>query len=123
MLLMILSLSLLTSCKWWVRTETAYVYLPVEIPTAPHPRGLNLLDIKFDVVTEENLDQFIAENKDRNGTLVFYAIDVEDYESMAINQVELKRYITQQMSIITYYEDQVAFSKEQAEKLNVQETE
>lgn len=73
--------------------------------TSPKPVTLN--DISFKVVTAENFEQFREEFEKENGALVFYAMTVRDYESMAMNLAELRRYILQQKQVIVYYEKQI----------------
>lgn len=85
----------------------------VEITTAPaaiqvihpeFPRPIKLDNITFKVVTSENLDDFLKQWKQKNGDdFVFIAFSVKDYETMAINIEELRRYINQQREIIIYY--------------------
>ena len=64
-------------------------------------------DIHFYVVTEGNLGDFQKRFAKENGDLVFYALSVRDYETLALNMAELKRYIQQQKEIIVYYEEAV----------------
>lgn len=71
------------------------------------PKPVTLNDINFKVVTEENFDQFKEEFIKENGALVFYAMTVRDYESMAMNLAEIRRYLLQQKQIIIYYEKMV----------------
>lgn len=84
-------------------TETKFIDRPVEIQVRPAP--VKLSDVKFHVVTEENLEEFIAELKSQNGgNLVFIATTVEGYESISLNVADLRRYIEQQKELILYYE-------------------
>ena len=62
-------------------------------------------DIKFYVVTDENFQSFKTRYKKDNGNFVFYAISVRDYETLALNMADIKRYIEQQKQIIIYYEE------------------
>ena len=65
-------------------------------------------DIKIYVVSpEQNLDQFKEEFEKKNGTDSYIAISVKDYENLAKNFAELRRYIEQQKQIIVYYEKAV----------------
>ena len=64
-------------------------------------------DIHFYVVTEGNLSDFEKRFAKENGDLLFYALSVRDYESLALNMADLKRYIQQQKEIIVYYEEAV----------------
>jgi hypothetical protein len=48
--------------------------------------------------------------------LVGYVLSVRDYETLALNMAELKRYIQQQGEIIIYYEKAVTPLPEQKEE-------
>ena len=65
-------------------------------------------NIKFYVVTSDNFEDFKKRYEKDNGTFLFYALSVRDYETLAINMAEIKRYIEQQKQIIIYYEKSVA---------------
>ena len=84
-------------------------------PKIDHPDGL--LNDKGKVIRvcklgKENnwpegytyLDKFLDEVKKKNsGDVVFFAITTEDYELMAYNMQELKRYITELKEVVVYY--------------------
>ena len=65
-------------------------------------------DVHFYVVTEDTFDVFKERFVKEQGDFLFYAISVRDYETIALNMAELKRYIEQQQLIIIYYEKAVA---------------
>ena len=67
------------------------------------PRPINMNDIKFYVVTIDTFEEFKARFEKDNGEFLFYAISVRDYETLALNMAEIKRYIEQQKQIIIYY--------------------
>ena len=73
-------------------------------------------DIHFYVVTEQNFEEFKKKFVKENGDLVGYVLSVRDYETLAINMAEIKRYIEQQKQIIIYYEKAVSPKKEESEK-------
>ena len=73
-------------------------------------------DIHFYVVTEQNFEEFKKKFVKENGDLIGYVLSVRDYESLAINMAEIKRYIEQQKQIIIYYEKAVSPKKEESEK-------
>ena len=103
---MILSLILLSACSLIEPKERIVTeYITLSIPVQERPKALTLHDVRFDVVTKDNLDEFIEENKKTFGSLVFLALTVPDYENMSLNIAELRRYINQQKSIIVFYED------------------
>ena len=113
--LKVLSLLLLclaiSSCSSWPKLkqiEIKTVQVERVIPTQNRPRPLNMNDIKFYVVTSENFEEFKKRYEKDNGTFLFYALSVRDYETLAINMAEIKRYIEQKKQIIIYYEKAVA---------------
>ena len=77
-------------------------------PTQAWPRPLNMNNVTWYVVTEENYEEFIDKYKKENGEpWVFYVISVRGYEALALNMAEIRRYIEQQQKIIVYYENAV----------------
>ena len=84
-------------------------------PKIDHPEGL--LNDKGKVIRvcklgKENnwpegytyLDKFLDEVKKKNsGDVVFFAITTEDYELMAYNMQELRRYIREVQEVVVYY--------------------
>ena len=77
------------------------------IPTQNRPRAVSLNDIYFYVVTEQNFEEFKNRFVKENGDLVGYVLSVRDYETLALNMADIKRYIQQQKEIIIYYEKAV----------------
>jgi hypothetical protein len=88
------------------------VFIESSIPVRERPKALNLVPSKFDVVSDKNLKQFLKENKKRNGSTVFIAMDVREYEATAYNFAEIDRYIKQVLALVQYYEDQIKVRKE-----------
>jgi hypothetical protein len=86
-----------------VVTKTELVYR--EIPIQPKPKPVTLYDIQFYAVTKENINEFIERFEKAEGSLVFFAISVPDYENIALNMGELRRFIESQTAIIVYYEE------------------
>ena len=73
-------------------------------------------DVHFYVVTLDTFDDFKKRFEKENGDLLFYAISVRDYETIAYNMAELKRFIDQQQQIIVYYEEAVKPNPKKTEK-------
>lgn len=71
------------------------------------PKPLQLNDTRVFVVTEENFDAFVEEFKSIYGEVAFVALSMRDYENLALNIADLRRYINQQTEIIVYYEKAV----------------
>ena len=110
--LLLLPLLLLSSgCATWnplKRIEIKTVEVDRVIPTQNRPRPMKMNDIYFYVVTEQNFEEFKKRFIKENGDLVGYVLSVRDYETLALNMAELKRYLIQQKEIIVYYEKAVA---------------
>ena len=65
------------------------------------------------------LDRFIDDiKKQHGGDIVFVAMSVEDYELMAYNTQELKRYINQLGEVIVYYRN-VTVNDKEAEAIGI----
>ena len=86
------------------------------IPTQNRPTAMSMNDIYFYVVTEQNFEEFKERFVKENGDFLFYALSVRDYETLALNMAEIKRYIQQQKEIIIYYEKAVAPTPKVEEK-------
>ena len=107
--LFLLLLSSLTACSLFSKPEQVVVtqveYVERTIPIQPRPKPVTLYDIEFYAVTDENLEEFLERFEKDNGDVVFFAISVPDYENIALNMGELRRFIEQQRSVIVYYEE------------------
>ena len=71
------------------------------------PKPLQLVDTRVRVVTKDILEEFLSEFEAQYGNIVFVALSMQDYENLALNIADLKRYINQQSEIIGYYENAV----------------
>ena len=114
--LLLLSL-IISSCSSWnpLKTiEVKTVEVERNVPLQNSPRQLDLADIHWYVVTEENFAEFKKKFLKENGDpLVAYVISVKDYETLAIDMAEIKRYIDQQKQIIIYYEKALSPKEEE----------
>lgn len=84
----------------------------VKIPTVTRPKPLQLSDTRVFVVTKDNYEEFVKEFTDAYGDLAFVALSMKDYENLALNVADIKRYLEQQNEIIVYYEKAVTEEKE-----------
>ena len=106
-ILLIGSLTLLSACASQEKIVVQTEIIKADIPTQARPKPVSLSNIKFYVVTKENLNDFLKVFEKENNDIVFYSISVKDYEKMSLNIAELRRYIIQQDKIIVYYEKAV----------------
>ena len=114
--LLVSSLFLLTACASDEKIIVQTDIIQTEIPTQARPKGVSLSNVKFYVVTKENLNEFLKNFEKENSDTVFYAISVKDYEKMALNIADLRRYINQQDKLILYYEKAVKKPETKQEK-------
>ena len=110
--LLLATILLISGCSSFYKPEKEIVTITKlverEIPTVPHPKTVQMNDVKVYVVSpSENYEDFIKEFSKKNGTDSYVAISVKDYENLSKNFAELRRYIDQQKQIILYYEEAV----------------
>ena len=110
---LILSILLLSSgCSYFKNPLKTIEIKTVEvervIPTQNRPKPMSMNNIHFYVVTEQNFEEFKKRFMEENADFLFYSLSVRDYETLALNMAEIKRYILQQKQIIIYYEKAVA---------------
>ena len=67
------------------------------------PREIDLNEPYWFVVSELNVDEFLERVKKEEGRIVFVAMSIPDYELMAYNMQELKRYINELKEVVVYY--------------------
>lgn len=79
----------------------------VQIPVVARPKPVQLSDTRVFVVTKDNFDKFEKEFTELYGDLAFVALSMKDYENLALNLADLRRYINQQNEVIIYYEKAV----------------
>jgi hypothetical protein len=98
-------LGLVSACDSTKEIEVITKPGQIQIAQPAMPRPIKLNDVTFKVVNASNINQFIAEQKVKAGDTgyVFIAISVKDYENLALNLEELKRYVDQQKAVIVYY--------------------
>lgn len=87
-----------------IPVEIKTVEVPIPITHPVMPRAIQLRDPQWYVVSDQNIDTFLEDIKKRHeGQLVFIAMSVGDYELMAYNMQELRRYINQLKEVVIYY--------------------
>ena len=116
---LLLLLLLLSSCSTWdklTRIEVQTIEVQRNIPIQNRPARLELNNIKWFVVTDQNFEEFKEKFIKQNDEFLFFAISVRDYETLALNMAEIKRYVAQQKQIIIYYEKALSPKEEEKEK-------
>ena len=96
-----------SSFKKILPLEIRTVEVERKIPVQNRPRPMSLNNLHFYVVTEDTFEAFKQRFVKQNGDFLFYAISVRDYETLALNMAEIKRFLQQQKQIIIFYEKAV----------------
>ena len=91
-----------------------------QVPIVARPKQVHLNDVKIYVVSKVNYKEFVAAYAKKNGADSYIALSVKDYENLALNFAELRRYIEQQKQIIVYYENAVAPEKKEEKNGKIQ---
>ena len=86
-------------------TQTEYVKPNIALQEPPKP--VDMPDVEWFVVNEDNLDEFITRVEAVGGVPAFIAITPKGYENLAIGINDLRRYVLQQKEIIAYYEKSI----------------
>ena len=77
-----------------------------EIYQPPLPQEVRLEDIRWVVITKNNMEEQVASvEKLLGGEFVVFAMIPSDYENFAWNIQEMRRFIRQQKEIILYYRE------------------
>ena len=122
-----LALSVITGCSWMPSIEwgddpeiippepqivTVTEKVPLRIYQPPLPQEIDLLNVNFFVITEENYDEKKKEiEKILDGNFVVFALTPDGYEKMAENFQEVRRYVRQQKELILYYREATSESE------------
>tara|TARA_R110002126_G_scaffold51450_8_gene140683 strand:+ start:827 stop:1177 length:351 start_codon:yes stop_codon:yes gene_type:complete len=103
LIVLLATILLLSSCAGVkpIQIRTVEETTPIQHPNLPNP--IKLQDIEWHVITEDNLDEFIQMLRDTKSHVVFFAITPDNYEVMAYNLQDIRRYIKELKEIIVYY--------------------
>ena len=101
---------LLISCSKFIPepkiiTQTEYVERKIDVQNLP--KAVDFPNVQWYVVSEKNMEEFLARVKADNGEVAFLAITPKGYENLALGIGDLRRYLLQQKEIIAYYEKAV----------------
>ena len=88
----------------------------IQIPVVARPKPVTLSDTRVFVVTKDNYEEFVKEFTELYGEVAFVALSMRDYENLALNIADLKRYLEQQNEIILYYEKALTETPEPTKK-------
>ena len=117
--LLLMTLMMGSSCSLIPTKQIEVVAKPMErtIVQPIMPREIDLKEVRWLTITPENFEEQFKVIEEQEGELVFLAMTIPDYEVMAYNMQELKRYITELKDVVVYYREVTTAD------LNTQETE
>ena len=94
-----------SSCSLIPTKQVEILSKPVErtIVQPIMPKEIDLKEPYWYVVSNKNIDEFLARVEKDQGQVVFVAMSTPDYELMAYNMQELKRYINELTEVVVYY--------------------
>jgi hypothetical protein len=100
-------LTMACSCSLIPTKQIEVVAKPIErkIIQPVMPRQIDLQNPTWIVVNPDNWEDQLALIEQQEGELVFLAMTIPDYEVMAYNMQELKRYITELKDVVVYYRE------------------
>ena len=97
-----------------VEIKTVEVRIPIQHPV--YPRPIDMKEPKWYVVSNKNLDEFLTNIEKEAGQMVFVAMSVPDYELMAYNLQEIKRFVKETKEVIVYYRTVMSDDEENIEE-------
>ncbi len=114
----LLSVLLLSSCALLKQppreVEIKTVPIKIKITQPVLPRPIDLKEPQWYVVSDKNIDEFLVNIKKESGDmLVFFAMSPSDYELMAYNLQEIKRYVKELKEVVIYYKKVTTIEEEE----------
>ena len=102
---MLIILIMVSNCSLIPTREIEVSAKPIDrkIVQPVMPREIDLQEPMWIVVTPDNYKEQLAFIEEQEGELVFLAMTIPDYEVMAYNMQEIKRYITELKDVVVYY--------------------
>jgi hypothetical protein len=93
---------------------------PVERPKLELPKAdeLNLKEIDWIVVTEDNYEEVFDKIKSSGRPVALFALTDQGYENISVNFSAIRSYIQQQQAIIIAYKNYYEKSEEALDKAN-----
>jgi len=82
--------------------EVRTVQIPRPAPIVPSVDQIQLRDVKWIIITPENVDEVFAS---MSGEMVLFAVTTSGYEALALNLSDVRAMIQQQQRIIALYKN------------------
>ena len=109
---------LMTGCSMMpTQTKPVEVVTIAEPPPMYHPPlplELQLVDIDWEVMTPELMEQYLKDIEEGNAPRkAYYSLSSKDYENLSMNMAEITRYLKDTLGIIEFYRE---YDKEEDEE-------
>jgi hypothetical protein len=80
---------------------------PIERPTLTLPSvdKVNMRDVEWILITENNVDEVLAEIGETGRPVAFFALTDEGYENLGLNFSDIRALVQQQQTIIRAYQN------------------
>ena len=105
----IISVFAMASCSMLPNVEPVEitrVAKPAPIFHPPLPRELALLDVDWEVLTPEIMEQYLTDlEQGLAPKQAYYALTTKEYENLSMNMAEFKRYLENILAINKYYRE------------------
>lgn len=119
MIAILLTTLTISGCSWFTPKpkEVKVVTVPIQVDIAQPqmPRSIDLKEPHWYVVSNSNLEEFLARIEKEAGQVVFFAMSPADYELMAYNMQEIRRFVREMNEIIIYYRDATTIKQQEEE--------
>ena len=112
----LISLAGCSSLRMEPEIKTVTKIEQIQIPAVARPKPLSLSDTRVFVVTKDNYEDFVKEFTESYGEVAYVALSMKDYENLAINIADIRRYLNQQQQIIVYYEKAINNPRQKNDK-------
>ena len=102
-ILSVLFILLLAACS-----STEITTVPIQLPTVDAPKALplSMREVKWQVMNSDDLKALVAAlEASPDPKYVIYVLDNRNFENMALNMEEIKRFMLEQQQVIIFYEN------------------
>ena len=109
--ILILSLTILaTGCSIMPQqtrpVEVVTIAEPPPMYHPPLPLELQLVDIDWEILTPELMEEYLKQLEDGSAPpTAYYSLTSKDYENLSMNMAELKRYLREVLGIVEFYRE------------------
>ena len=98
---------IVSGCSILPKANPVEVKTIAELPPMYHPplpTEMQLVDVKFEILTPELMEEYLALVKEGKAPAKpYYALTTQQYQNLSTNMAEITRYTNNILSIVAYY--------------------